>query len=245
MILGGKGLSKWYGANRAVNSVDFEVHAGEVVGLLGDNGAGKSTLIKLLSGAVQPTGGTVTVDGVPVAFASPGHARDAGVETIYQDLALAPNLSVAANMFLGYELRRRRWLVFRPLDEKRMEQEAAATIVQLKLKIPDIRLPVEALSGGQRQGVALARALHRQAATVIMDEPTGALGVAQQRRVLELIESLRERGVGVVFISHNIAQILRVSTRIVVLRHGEVVDERSAGDATEHGLVTAMVGGAT
>ncbi len=236
-------ISKWYGANRALHEVNFEVRSGEVVGLLGDNGAGKSTLIKILSGALAADEGDLTLDGETVALSTPADARLLGIETIYQDLALADNLSVSGNIFLGRELLRTRMGVVRTLDRKAMDAAAEEALSGLQVKLPDIRVNVEALSGGQRQGVALARALHWNARLIIMDEPTGALGVPQQQRVLELIRSLRTRQVGVVFITHNVSQALSVCDRLVVLRRGRLVGDRPARDASEHDVVEMMVSG--
>jgi simple sugar transport system ATP-binding protein len=243
MVLSGTKLSKWYGAHRALHEVDFQIGSGEVVGLLGDNGAGKSTLIKILSGDLTADGGEIRIDGEATGLSTPADARRLGVETIYQDLALADNLSISANIFLGLELVRRRMGVFRTVDRKRMDAEAGIALAELDVKVPDIRVNVEALSGGQRQGVAFARALYWDAKVIVMDEPTGALGVPQQRKVLEVIDSLRSKNVGVIFITHNLPQVLSVADRVVVLRQGEVVGERPTASVSEHEIVSMMVGG--
>jgi simple sugar transport system ATP-binding protein len=218
------------------------VRSGEVVGLLGDNGAGKSTLIKILSGALAPDDGEVRIDDVPADLRTPADARLIGIETIYQDLALADNLSIAGNIFLGLEISRRWMGVLRRLDRRKMALEAARALEALDVRVRDIGVNVDALSGGQRQGVALARALYWNARIVIMDEPTGALGVPQQQKVLEVVRTLRERGVGVVFIAHNLPQVLSVADRVVVLRRGELVAEVAADSVSEHEIVSLMVG---
>jgi simple sugar transport system ATP-binding protein len=243
MILSGEGLGKWYGANRALDDVSIELHSGEILAIAGDNGAGKSTLIKLLSGVLRPDEGRILIDGEPVSFAGAIDARHRGIETIYQDLAVAGNLTVAGNIFLGFEERRRRLGVFPALDWPTMNAEAEQALARLDVRIRDVRTTLDRLSGGQRQGVALARALHRDAAIVIMDEPTAALGVAQQEKVLETIRALRAENVGVLLVTHTMPHILEVADRVIVLRRGSVVGERPAAELTEHDLVTMIVGG--
>jgi simple sugar transport system ATP-binding protein len=244
MILAGHGLGKWYGANRALDDVSIEVRGGEILAIAGDNGAGKSTLIKLLSGVLRPDEGTILVDGEPAAFAGAIAARERGIETIYQDLAVAGNLSVAGNIFLGFERRKRRLGLFPVLDWGAMNKQAGVALERLDVKIRDVRTSLDRLSGGQRQGVALARALNRDADIVIMDEPTAALGVAQQEKVLETIIALKQQGVGVILVTHTMPHILQVADRVMVLRRGVVVGERPASELTEHELVTMIVGGA-
>lgn len=222
-ILSATGLVKRYGRVTALDHCDFELRAGEVLGVIGDNGAGKSTLIKALSGAVRPDEGEVRLDGAPVAFASPLDAREAGIETVYQNLALSPALSIADNMFLGREIRKPGVMgrVFRRLDRKEMERQAREKLTELGLMtIQNIGQAVETLSGGQRQGVAVARAAAFGSRVVIMDEPTAALGVKESRRVLDLIGDVRDRGLPIVLISHNMPHVFEVCDRIHIHRLG-------------------------
>jgi simple sugar transport system ATP-binding protein len=241
-ILEARGVSKRFGGVHALERVDFRVEAGEVVALAGDNGAGKSTLIKIISGVFPPSTGEIRYQGDRVSFANPHEARERGIETIYQDLALADNLDVGANVFLGREPMRR---VFGlpMIDRRRMREEAAAALETLEIGLDRLDRPVRALSGGQRQCVAIGRAIHWKARVLIMDEPTAALGVPEQRRVMALIRTLKASGVGVIFISHNLGDIFDVSDRIVVLRRGRVVGERMAVDASGDDIVRLMVGG--
>jgi simple sugar transport system ATP-binding protein len=243
MILAGEGLGKWYGANRALDGASLEVRGGEILAIAGDNGAGKSTLIKILSGALQPDNGRILIDDEPVEFPGPLAARRRGIETIYQDLAVANNLSIAANVFLGFELRKRRLGLLPVLDWGRMNEESGRALKALGIEVRNVRSSLARLSGGQRQAVALARALYWNARTVIMDEPTAALGVAQQDKVLRTIVQLKEHGVGVILVTHNMPHILRLADRVMVMRHGVVVGERPATELTEHDLVTMIVGG--
>ncbi|BCH26073.1 sugar ABC transporter ATP-binding protein [Mesorhizobium sp. L-8-10] len=222
-ILTARGLVKRYGRVTALNSSDFDLYPGEVLAVIGDNGAGKSTLIKAISGAVLPDEGEITLEGKPVHFRSPLEARDAGIETVYQNLALSPALSIADNMFLGRELRKPglfgRW--FRMLDRPAMEKRAREKLSELGLMtIQNIGQAVETLSGGQRQGVAVARAAAFGSKVVIMDEPTAALGVKESRRVLELILDVKKRGLPIVLISHNMPHVFEVADRIHIHRLG-------------------------
>ncbi|MBX5450964.1 ATP-binding cassette domain-containing protein [Thermogemmatispora sp.] len=235
-------LVKRFGGLVAVDRVSLEVWPGEVVGLLGDNGAGKSTLIKVISGVYRPDGGQVLFEGQEVAFASPMEARRRGIETIYQDLALCENLDAPANIFLGREPTRRRWGLLKELDEHYMLQETRRVLEQLDIHIPDLRQPIRQLSGGQRQSVAIARAIYWNARLMIMDEPTAALGVAEQHKVLELVRTLRARGVPVILISHNMQDIFAVADRVVVMRRGQKVGERRIAETTSNELVGLMVG---
>ena len=238
-VLRARNLVKRYGRVVALDRADLDLHPGEVLAVIGDNGAGKSTLIKALSGAIQPDSGTIELDGRPVSFASAQGARDAGIETVYQNLALSPALSIADNMFLGRELRHPGWLgtVFRKLDKRRMEEIARLKLSELGLlTIQDISQPVETLSGGQRQGVAVARAAAFGSKVIIMDEPTAALGVKESRRVLELIADVRARGVPIILISHNMPHVFEVADRIHIHRLGRRLltirpDEYSMSDA--------------
>jgi simple sugar transport system ATP-binding protein len=234
-------ISKRFGGVHALENVDFSLHAGEVVALAGDNGAGKSTLIKLISGVFAPDEGELFYQGQRVTFANPHDARDRGIETIYQDLALADNLDVGANVFLGREPMTRRFGL-PMIDRRRMRAEAARTLDTLDIRLDRLDRPVRALSGGQRQCVAIGRALHWNARVLIMDEPTAALGVPEQRKVVSLIQSLKARGVGIVFVSHNLHDIFAVSDRILVLRRGINAGERLAGSTGPDEIVRMMVG---
>jgi ribose/xylose/arabinose/galactoside ABC-type transport system permease subunit/ABC-type branched-subunit amino acid transport system ATPase component len=234
-----------FGAVRALSGVDFAVHRGEVVCLVGDNGAGKSTLIKVLSGALTPSAGTVEVAGERAEFASPAAARAAGIQTVYQDLAVFPNLGVAHNLVLGAEPRHR-WLGLVPLrDDATAERLAAQRLRELGIELPNYRTPVRYLSGGQRQAVAIAGALTGDRRVLILDEPTAALGVAQTRTVLRLARSVADMGAGVVLISHDVETVFAVADRIVVLRLGRVVFDGPAALLSETELVGLMAGLAT
>lgn len=220
-VLQARKLVKRYGRVVAMDRADFELYPGEILAVIGDNGAGKSTLIKALSGAVQPDGGEILLDGKPVHFTSPIDAREAGIETVYQTLAMSPALSITDNMFMGRELKkpgfRGTWL--RQLDRKKMEEIAREKLNELGLlTIQNINQAVETLSGGQRQGVAVARAAAFGSKVVIMDEPTAALGVKESRRVLELIKDVRARGLPIVLISHNMPHVFEVADRIHIHR---------------------------
>ncbi|MEM9205123.1 MAG: ATP-binding cassette domain-containing protein [Pseudomonadota bacterium] len=223
-ILKARGLMKRYGRVVALNNAEFDLMPGEVLGVIGDNGAGKSTLIKVLSGAVVPDSGEVRLEGESVRFTSPIEARHAGVETVYQNLALSPALSIADNMFMGREIVRGgplgRW--FRMLDKGAMEKKAREALSELGLMtIQNIKQPVETLSGGQRQGVAVARAAAFGSKVIIMDEPTAALGVKESRKVLELIQDVKARGIPIVLISHNMPHVFEVADRIHIHRLGQ------------------------
>jgi fructose transport system ATP-binding protein len=238
-ILSATGLVKRYGRVVALDRADFELFPGEVLAVIGDNGAGKSTLIKAISGAVVPDEGEIRLEGQPVHFTSPMHARQAGIETVYQNLALSPALSIADNLFMGRELRQTGFLgkVFRKLDRKGMERIAREKLSELGLMtIQNINQAVETLSGGQRQGVAVARAAAFGSKVVIMDEPTAALGVKESRRVLELIRDVKARGLPIVLISHNMPHVFEVADRIHIHRLGRRAcvirpDEFSMADA--------------
>ncbi|MEV6102116.1 ATP-binding cassette domain-containing protein [Nocardia sp. NPDC059246] len=246
VVLEAEGLQKRYGGVEALRGAGFQVGAGEVVALIGDNGAGKSTLVKCLSGAEQPDGGRILLDGKPVRMASPTAARRLGVETVYQDLAVAPDLDPAANLFLGRELLRK-GLPGRlgMLDRKAMRTQAAEHFQRLGVVLPSADVPIGSLSGGQRQTVAVARAVMWASRVVFMDEPTAALGVVQRERVLDVIRRVRDQGIGVVLISHNMPEVLAVADRIEVLRLGQRVARFTAADATLEQLVGAMTGALT
>lgn len=213
-ILRLRNISKKFGAVSALTDIDLDIHAGEVVALVGDNGAGKSTLVKVLAGVHQPTSGTIEFDGREVALTNPAAALGMGIATVFQDLALCENLDVVANLFLGHELSPYR------LDEVQMEVRAWTLLKELAARIPSVREPIASLSGGQRQTVAIARSLLLSPKVIMLDEPTAALGVAQTAEVLNLIERVRERGLGVIVISHNMEDVRAVADRIVVLRLG-------------------------
>jgi fructose transport system ATP-binding protein len=223
-ILSARGLVKRYGKVTAIDGADFDLLPGEVLAVVGDNGAGKSSLIKALSGALVPDGGEIRVDGGVVHFKSPLDARHQGIETVYQDLAVAPALDIASNMFLGREKHRTGLLgLVRKLDTTTMRAEAQRVLDELGINVKSITQPVETLSGGQRQGVAVARAAAFGTKAVIMDEPTAALGVAESAKVLALIGRIRERGLPVVLISHNMPQVFDIADRIHVHRLGRRV----------------------
>jgi fructose transport system ATP-binding protein len=218
-----RGVVKRFGHVTALSGADFDLYAGEVLAVIGDNGAGKSTLIKVLSGALQPDEGEIYLDGGQVHFRTPLEARRAGIETVYQDLAVAPALDIASNLFLGRELRRRGPLgqVFRMLDKRAMRREARDALSELQIGIPSVRSAVEDLSGGQRQGVAVARAAAWGRRLVIMDEPTAALGVKETAQVVELIKRVRERGLSVILISHDMPHVFELADRIHIMRLGK------------------------
>jgi D-xylose transport system ATP-binding protein len=235
-VLSLRGISKHFGAVAALTDIELDVAAGEVVALVGDNGAGKSTLVKILSGVYQPDGGTITFEGRPVQIGSPAVAHSLGIATVYQDLALCENLSVVENLFLGQEVGSWR------LDAVAMETRSWDLLRQLSAKIPSVRVPVAALSGGQRQTVAIARSLLGEPKIILLDEPTAALGVAQTAEVLNLVERLRERGHGVIMVSHNMADVQAVADRIVVLRLGRNNGVFDVGAVSSEQIVTAITG---
>jgi ABC-type sugar transport system ATPase subunit len=241
-ILSVKGVSKRFGGVHAIENISLDLHPGEVLALAGDNGAGKSTLIKTILGVHKPDDGAISYSGNEVRFENPQQARDHGIETIYQDLALADNLDVGANVFLGREPVKR-FLGIPSIDRARMRAEAAETLKSLDIKIPRFDLPLRSLSGGQRQAVAIARAIHWNAKVLIMDEPTAALGVPEQRKVVALIHRLKESGVAVIFISHNLADIFAVSDRIFILRRGIKAGESCIKSINGEEIVRLMVGG--
>jgi D-xylose transport system ATP-binding protein len=235
LVLSLRGISKNFGAVSALTDIDLDVHAGEVVALVGDNGAGKSTLVKILAGVHQASSGTIDFQGKPVTLPDPSAALSLGIATVFQDLALCENLDVVANIFLGKELK-----PFQ-LDEVSMEIKAWTLLNELSARIPSVREVVASLSGGQRQTVAIARSLLLEPKLILLDEPTAALGVAQTAEVLDLIERVRDRGLGVLMISHNMEDVRAVADRIVVLRLG-----RNNGifspDASNADLVSAITG---
>jgi D-xylose transport system ATP-binding protein len=237
VVLSLTGVTKRFGAVQALTDVHLEVRAGEVVALVGDNGAGKSTLVKIISGVYQPDEGQISVSGRQVSVSGPSAAQSLGIATVFQDLALCDNLDVVANLFLGQER-----LVGPVIDEVGMEKEAWRLLRTLSAKIPSVRIPIASLSGGQRQTVAIARSLVGAPRIVMLDEPTAALGVAQTAEVLNLIERLRDTGLGVILISHNMADVQAVADKIVVLRLGRNAAEFRTEQATTEQLVAAITG---
>jgi len=242
-LLSLRGVSKRFGAVQALDGVDLDVRAGEVVGLVGDNGAGKSTLVKTIAGIYSPDAGEFSFDGRPVTIGSPNDAVALGIATVYQDLALCDNLDVVANLFLGREEESGgAGVVTRALDEVRMEHRSQELLQNLAVTIPSLRSEVGTLSGGQRQQVAVARSLLGEPKLVLLDEPTAALGVAQTAQVLSLIKRLRDRGLGVVVISHNLADVFEVTDRIVVLRLGRQAAIFDTASSTREQVVAAITG---
>jgi ABC-type sugar transport system, ATPase component len=230
-------ISKRFGAVRALSDVRFEAHAGEVVALVGDNGAGKSTLVKVIAGVDPADEGEIRFQGERVVIPNPHAAQNLGMATVFQDLALCDNLDVVANLFLGNEVRRHR-----RLDEATMEKRSWDLLRELSARLPNVRLPVAALSGGQRQTVAICRSLLGEPKLIALDEPTAALGVAQTAQVLNLIEQLRNRGLAVVLISHNMQDVFAVADRITVLRLGRNAGEFRVKDTTNEEVVAAITG---
>ena len=247
IVMQAKGLVKRYGQVTALDGADFELRAGEILAVIGDNGAGKSSLIKALSGAVMPDHGEVLMDGKPIHFRSPMEARQAGIETVYQTLALSPALSIVDNMFLGREIKAKgvAGSLFRKLDKAAMQKIAREKLSELGLlTIQNINQPVETLSGGQRQGVAVARAAAFGSKVVIMDEPTAALGVKESRRVLELILDVKRRGLPIVLISHNMPHVFEVADRIHIHRLGRrltVIDPKKYSMSDAVALMTGAM----
>ncbi len=243
-ILSARGLEKRYGSVTAIDGADFDLYPGEILAVIGDNGAGKSSMIKALSGATIPDSGTISLDGAEVHFKSPLEARKAGIETVYQDLAVAPALDIATNLFLGREKRRSGPLgtLFRMLDHKGMRSEAEKQMNSLQIGIRSMSQPVETLSGGQRQGVAVARAAAWARKLVIMDEPTAALGVKESAQVLELIKRVRDNGLPVILISHNMPHVFEIADRIHIHRLGKRVAVVSPKTHNMHDVVGIMTG---
>ncbi len=236
-VLALSGIGKRFGAVQALAGVDLEVRPGEVVALVGDNGAGKSTLVKIMSGVYQPDEGEIVFDGRAVTVNGPRQAKELGIATVFQDLALADNLDVVANLFLGQEK-----TSGGVLDEVEMEASSWRLLKQLSAKIPSVRIPIASLSGGQRQTVAIARSLVGAPKVIMLDEPTAALGVAQTAEVLNLVERLRENDLGVILISHNMADVQAVADRIYVLRLGRNAAEFAIDAVTTEELVAAITG---
>jgi D-xylose transport system ATP-binding protein len=236
-VLALRGVSKRFGAVQALTDVELEVHAGEVVALVGDNGAGKSTVVKTIAGVHPIDEGVIEWEGKPVSINKPHDAQGLGVATVYQDLALCDNLDVVGNLYLGRELLRRGII-----DEVSMEQKARELLNTLSIRIPSVRIPIASLSGGQRQVVAIARALIGDPKVVILDEPTAALGVEQTAQVLDLVERLRERNLGVILISHNMADVKAVADTVAVLRLGRNNGSFSVKDTSQEEIISAITG---
>ncbi|MEM7128468.1 MAG: ATP-binding cassette domain-containing protein [Chloroflexota bacterium] len=244
-VLEVRNLTKRFGGLTAVDDVSLSIHPGEVVGLLGDNGAGKSTLIKMVSGVYKPDEGEILLEDQEMTAASPADARESGIETIYQDLALCENLDAPTNIFLGREPMRRVFGFLNQVDRKQMLAESEEVLERLDIHIPNLRRPISEMSGGQRQAVAIARAVYWNARLMIMDEPTAALGVPEQRKVFELVHTLREQNVPVLMISHNMQDVFAVADRAIVMRRGQKVAERMISETTSDELVSLMVGAET
>ena len=244
-VLTGQRLTKRYGRVTAMENCDFELRSGEILAIIGDNGAGKSTLIKALSGAIRPDSGEVFLNGEKISFNSPIHAREFGIETVYQTLAMSPALSISDNMFMGREILKSglRGKIFRQLDKKKMRQIAREKLSELGLMtIQNINQKIETLSGGQRQGVAVARAVTFGSNVVILDEPTAALGVKEGRRVLDLILEVKSRGVPIILISHNMPHVFEVADRIHVHRLGCRLCVVNPNDISMSDAVALMTG---
>jgi ABC-type sugar transport system ATPase subunit len=236
-----RGIGKAFAGLRALADVDLDIRRGEVLALVGDNGAGKSTFVKILAGAYQPTSGEILIEGARSILFSPYDAAQAGIATIYQELALSENLTVAENVYLGREIVRR--VIGLPfLRRAEMRKRVATLLTQLEAHIPDPELPVGALSGGQRQAVAICRALNLDAKLVIMDEPTAALAVAETRKVLLLVRRLAERGCAVVLVSHNISDVFEVADRIVVFRRGRKIADRERNVTNPEEIIAFITG---
>ncbi len=235
-------ITKHFGGLTAVNKVSFGVEPGEVVALLGDNGAGKSTLVKMLSGVHHPDGGQIFYNGKEIVLETPMDALSMGIETIYQDLALAENLNVYSNIFLGREKTRRFLGVLNVLDHTYMYNESMAVLNKLDINVPSLRNNVRTLSGGQRQAVAISRSIYWDAKVLIMDEPTAALGVSQQQQVLDLVVSLKEHGIAIILISHQMHDVFSVADRLIVMRQGEKVGDLVRKETSTEEVVNLIVG---
>jgi len=237
-----KNITKRFGGLTAVNDVDMQIFPGEVVGLLGDNGAGKSTLIKVISGVYHADSGEIFFEGKPVRIANPMEALKIGIETIYQDLALAENLNVYSNIFLGREKLKRFLGLARVLDHEYMLNESRKVLDQLEIEVPSLRNKIRNLSGGQRQAVAISRSIYWNAKFLIMDEPTAALGVVEQNKVLDLVRTLSSQGVPIIIISHQLHDVFSVADRLVIMRRGKKIAERITAETTPDEVVGLIVG---
>jgi D-xylose transport system ATP-binding protein len=234
-------IGKRFGTITALDDVSFDVRAGEVVALLGDNGAGKSTLIKIISGSQPANEGDIIFDGKPTRFTSPRDAKEVGIETVYQDLSLCSNVDVVANFFMGREWTRN-VLGFQVLREREMYRETKSAMDEIGINIPNLRSRVETMSGGQRQAIELSRFVHWGGRLVLLDEPFAALGVAQTRRGLELIDQVKAKGIAVIRITHNMLHAFQVADRMIVLRHGRVVGEKEKKDTTPEEIIELITG---
>jgi ABC-type sugar transport system ATPase subunit len=237
LLLEARGIWKSFGGVQALSDVDFEIRPHECVALVGDNGAGKSTLIRIMCGVHQPSKGELYLNGEEVRFAGPRDAQAVGISVVHQDLALVEGLDVATNVFLGHVPTRRL-----RVDRKRMARETREVLNQLAIDIPSVRSAVRLLSGGQRQAVAITRAVHHGGRLMIMDEPTAALGVQEQRKVLQLIGTLKERGIGLLVVSHNLEHVFSIADRVVVMRGGRIVGSREKQKTTHSEIVHMIVG---
>jgi simple sugar transport system ATP-binding protein len=243
-VLKANGIYKSFGAVKVLRGVDFYVTPGEIVSLAGENGAGKSTLIKILTGVYSADAGMIHFSGRPVRISSPHDSRQLGIEAIYQDLSLVDAVTATENIFLGKELRKRVLGLFPVLDHRRMRDEAARVLREAKINVPSVTNPVEKLSGGQRQSIAIARAVYWDARVMIMDEPTAALGVKESRQITELIKHLRQRGMAIIVISHNMEEVFNIVDRVVVLRLGRIAMNKQIGETTKEEVVKHMMGAA-
>jgi ABC-type sugar transport system ATPase subunit len=244
-ILETRGITKRFGGLTAVDNVSIGLRAGEALAVLGDNGAGKSTLIKIISGVHKPDEGEILMGGKSMRIESPMDALAAGIETIYQDLALAENLDVGANIFLGRERMRRRLGLIKVLDDSGMSEEAKKVLDRLDIHIPSLKSTIRTLSGGQRQAVAISRSIYWDAKVLIMDEPTAALGVAEQKKVLNLVRTLKDQGIGIIIISHQMYDVFEVADRLAVMRRGVLVGERIVKETNPDEVVGLIVGSET
>jgi ABC-type sugar transport system ATPase subunit len=244
-LLETRSITKRFGGLTAVDRVSIGLRAGEALALLGDNGAGKSTLIKIISGVHKPDEGEILIGGKSARIESPMDALAAGIETIYQDLALAENLDVGANIFLGRERMRRSLGLLKVLDDQSMREEAQKVLDRLDITIPSLKKTIRTLSGGQRQAVAISRSIYWDAKVLIMDEPTAALGVSEQRKVLDLVRTLKAQGIGIIIISHQMYDVFEVADRLAVMRRGVLVGERVVKDTNPDEVVGLMVGSET
>ncbi len=235
------GVNKHFGTVQALQDVSLEVYPGEVVALLGDNGAGKSTLIKIVAGSLHADSGEILFDGKHVRFETPHHSKAAGIETVYQDLSLCPNVDAVANFFMGRE-KTRSFFGFHILQEREMLEETKQAMAEVGSRIPDFRVNVENLSGGQRQAIELGRFVHWGGKLVLLDEPFAALGVEQTRRGLELVNSVKAKGIAVVVITHNMLHAFQVADRMVVMRNGRIVGERVAADTVPEDIIGLITG---
>ena len=244
-LLETRDITKRFGGLTAVDRVSMGLQRGEALALLGDNGAGKSTLVKIISGVHRPDEGEILIEGRKARIESPMDALAAGIETIYQDLALAENLDVGANIFLGRERMRRSLGVLKILDDQSMRDEAQKVLDRLDINIPSLKKTIRTLSGGQRQAVAISRSIYWDAKVLIMDEPTAALGVAEQKKVLDLVRTLKDQGIGIIIISHQMYDVFEVADRLAVMRRGVKVGERIVKETTPDEVVGLIVGSET